>query len=118
MAAWDVTTASFILGGLITAPLLVFVPVPTLPRPIDIAYLLILGGLMSAANYVLYFRLVTTIGATKSISVEFAVTAIALLIGGLLLHEHFSTVQVAGILSIASGCLLVLELTPWKRGVA
>ena len=37
----------------------------------------VLGAVMSATNYVLYFRLVSTIGATKSISVEFAVTAIA-----------------------------------------
>jgi drug/metabolite transporter (DMT)-like permease len=110
VAAWDVTTASFLFGGLMTLPLLIVVPVPTLPRLVDIIYLLILGAIMSAMNYVLYFRLVSTIGATKSISVEFAVTGIALLIGAVLLHERLSAIQIAGTLNIAVGCLLVLEL--------
>jgi drug/metabolite transporter (DMT)-like permease len=118
VAAWDVTTASFLLGGLMMLPLLAFVPVPAPPRPIDFAYLLLLGGVMSAANYVLYFRLVSTIGATKSISVEFAATAIALLIGGLLLHERFSLLQITGTVCIVTGCVLVLELIPWKRARA
>jgi drug/metabolite transporter (DMT)-like permease len=118
VAAWDVATASFVLGGLMTLPLLAVVPVPALPRLIDFIYLVVLGGVMSGMNYVLYFRLVSTIGATKSISVEFAVTAIALLIGGFLLRERFSTVQIAGTVSIVAGCILVLELVPWKRRLA
>ena len=113
---------SAILGGaaipLMTAPLLAFVPVPTLPRPIDFTYLLVLGAIMSATNCVLYFRLVSTIGATKSISVEFAVTGIALLIGGVLLHERFSAIQIAGTASIIIGCMLVLELLPLRRAWA
>jgi drug/metabolite transporter (DMT)-like permease len=117
VAAWDVATASFVLGGLMTLPLLAVVPVPALPRMIDFIYLLVLGGIMSGTNYVLYFMLVSTIGATKSISVEFAVTAIALLIGGLLLRERFSAIQIAGTVSIVTGCMLVLELVPWKRGL-
>ena len=59
-------------------------------------------------------RLVARVGATKSTSVEFLVTVIAVLIGTLLLHERFSTIQVAGALSIVGGCALVLELVPWK----
>jgi drug/metabolite transporter (DMT)-like permease len=115
VAAWDVTIGSFLFGGLMTLPLLLLVPVPTLPRLDDFAYLVVLGAVMSATNYVLYFRLVSTIGATKSISVEFAVTAIAVLIGALMLHERLSAIQIAGTVSIMFGCMLVVELVPGFR---
>jgi drug/metabolite transporter (DMT)-like permease len=114
VAAWDVTTGSFLFGGVMTLPLLLIVPVPTQPALADYAYLLVLGGIMSATNYVLYFRLVSAIGATRSISVEFAVTAIAISIGALILHERFSTIQIVGIVSIVCGCMLVVGLIPGK----
>jgi drug/metabolite transporter (DMT)-like permease len=114
LAAWDVTTGSFLFGGVMTLPLLLVVPVPTQPALADYGYLLVLGGIMSATNYVLYFRLVSAIGATRSISVEFAVTAIAISIGALILHERFSTLQIIGIVSIVCGCMLVVGLIPGK----
>lgn len=108
--AWEVTAGSFLFGGLIALPLLVFVPVPTTPRPIDYGYLLVLGVIMSATTYVVYFRLVATIGATKTISVEFAVTVVAVLVGALMLHERLSAMQIAGAVIIVCGCALVLGL--------
>ena len=53
---------SFIAGGMLTLPLLAFVPVPGIPAPIDYLYLVALAGLMSALTYVLYFGLVKSIG--------------------------------------------------------
>ncbi|MEI7467814.1 MAG: EamA family transporter, partial [Chloroflexota bacterium] len=91
-------------------PLLWLVPVPTTPRLIDFGYLLLLGSTMSALAYVIYFRLVSTIGATKTISVEFVVTVVAVLVGTLLLGERLSLAQTLGTLSIIAGCALVLGL--------
>jgi drug/metabolite transporter (DMT)-like permease len=112
VGSWEVTTGAFLAGGLMTLPLLLAVPVPAPPRPVDIAYLLILGGVMSALAYVLYFRLVADIGATRAISVEFVVTAVAVLVGSLLLHERLSPPQLIGAAVIIAGCALVLGLVP------
>jgi drug/metabolite transporter (DMT)-like permease len=115
VGSWEVTAGAFLSGGLLTLPLLVLVPVPTVPRPVDYVYLLLLGGVMSALAYVLFFRLVADLGATRAISVEFVVTAIAVVIGSVLLHERLSLAQLAGALVIVSGCSLVLGLVPLRR---
>lgn len=112
--SWEMTIGAFLSGGLMTLPLLIAVPPPAPPRPVDYLYLLILGGIMSAATYVTYFRLLAAIGATRTISVEFAVTAVAVLVGALLLHEPLSGAQIAGAVVIVGGCALVLGLVPWR----
>jgi len=95
--------------------LLFLVPIPTTPRPVDYGYLVLLGGVMSALAYVLYFRLVADLGATKAISVEFVVTVVAVLVGSFVLGERLSVVQVVGAVVIVTGCALVLGLVPTRR---
>lgn len=112
VSSWDTTAGAFLAGGIITLPLLVFVPVPGTPQPIDYLYLFVLGAIMSATTYVLYFRLVSTIGATRAVSVEFAVTVVAVLVGALILHEPLSAAQIAGAVTIIAGCALVIGLVP------
>ncbi|MNE87134.1 EamA-like transporter family protein [compost metagenome] len=70
---------------------------------------------MSALTYITYFWLVSSIGATKAISVEFAVTIIAVLIGALVLHEPLSVLQLGGAAIIIAGCVLVLGLFPRRK---
>jgi drug/metabolite transporter (DMT)-like permease len=118
VSAWDTTTGAFLAGGIFTLPLLYAVPVPGTPQPVDYLYLFILGAVMSATTYVLYFRLVATIGATRAISVEFAVTVVAVLIGALLLHEPLSLMQIAGAITIIAGCALVVGLVPGRKRYA
>ena len=117
VSSWDTTAGAFLAGGIFTLPLLIWVPVPGWPQPIDYLYLLVLGAIMSAATYVLYFRLVGTIGATKAISVEFAVTVVAVLVGAVLLKEPLTAMQMAGAAVIVAGCVMVLGLvSPGRRG--
>jgi drug/metabolite transporter (DMT)-like permease len=108
----EVTSAAFLFGGLMTLPLLFFVPVPAMPRAFDLLYLAILSCVMSALTYVVYFRLVASIGATRTISVEFAVTVVAVLVGTMLLKEPLSLVQGFGAVAIIAGCTLVLDPFP------
>lgn len=115
VGSWEVATGSFLFGGLLTLPLLLVVPVPTVPRAVDYGYLLLLGAVMSALAYVLFFRLVADLGATKAISVEFVVTAIAVLLGSLVLDERLSAIQLVGAVVIVGGCALVLGLVPRSR---
>lgn len=70
---------------------------------------------MSGLTYITYFRLVSVIGATKAISVEFAVTVVAVLIGALVLDEPLSLPQLFGAGIIILGCALVLDLLPKKK---
>lgn len=112
---WEVTIGSFIAGGLLTLPLLWFVPVPRTPASVDYLYLLALAALMSALTYVLYFGLVKSIGATAAISVEFAVTVVAVLVGALVLDEPLTVLQLIGGFVIILGCALVLGLIRMPR---
>jgi drug/metabolite transporter (DMT)-like permease len=112
---WTVTGGAFLAGGLLTLPLLLAVPVPSLPQASDWLYLLLSGSVMSATTYVLYFGLVARIGATRTISVEFVVTLVAVLVGALFLGEALSLLQALGGLVILLGCLLVLGLLPGRK---
>ncbi|ANY87330.1 MULTISPECIES: DMT family transporter [Pseudomonas] len=109
---WTVTGGAFLAGGLLTLPLLWVVPVPTVPQASDWLLLAISGAVMSATTYVLYFGLVARIGATRTISVEFVVTLVAVLIGALFLGEALSLLQMVGGGVILLGCMLVLGVLP------
>ncbi|MDL2286467.1 DMT family transporter, partial [Desulfococcaceae bacterium OttesenSCG-928-F15] len=108
--AFETTTGAFLSGGVMLLPLLFFVPVPSLPEPVDYLYLLILGVFMSALAYFMYFRLVSAIGPTRAISVEFSTTVLAVLIGTGLLGESLSLIQMVGACVILFSCALVLGL--------
>ncbi|WAC27286.1 DMT family transporter [Ancylobacter sp. SL191] len=112
----EATIGAFISGGLIALPLLILAPVPGVPGLADIAALVTLGVVMSAATYVLYFGLINSIGPTRAISVEFAVTGVAVLVGTILLGEPLSVPQIAGAVVIGLGCALVLGLIRLPRG--
>ena len=107
---WEVTTGAFLIGGAMTLPLLLVVPVPAMPDALDFLYLVIAGAGMSALTYVLYFGLVASIGATRAISVEFVVTVVAVLVGAVVLGEPLSVLQFVGGAVIIAGCALVLGL--------
>ena len=110
VGAWEVTIFTSIIGGLITLPIMLVVPIPRATTLVDIGWLLALAAIVSALNYTLYFKLVAEIGATKTISVEFLVTVVAVIIGTMLLGEKLSILQFAGAATIIAGCALVLGL--------
>jgi drug/metabolite transporter (DMT)-like permease len=113
--SWEITIGSFLAGGIITLPFLAVVPIPGTPSLTDFAYLFGLAIIMSALTYVTYFRLVSLIGATKTISVEFVVTVIAVIVGAVVLGEPLSQIQFLGASIIIAGCALVLGLYPKRR---
>jgi drug/metabolite transporter (DMT)-like permease len=106
----QLTMAAFFWGGLLSLPLLPLVPVPGWPGPIDWLYLVISASVMSALTYVIYFWLVREIGATRAISVEFAVTLVAASVGIVFLGEPVTWPQILGGFGIIIGCALVLGL--------
>jgi len=116
--SWEVTIGSFFFGGVLSLPLLYFVPVPSVPTPIDYLTLVFLGCVMSGMTYVRFYRLIIAIGATRAISVEFIVTIVAALVGVAFLGEELSLIQSLGAAIILLGCALVLGLIPAWSGLA
>lgn len=112
---WVVTIGSFLWGGVMTLPLLLFVPLPTVPGVTDVLWLLVLGLVTSALMYVLFYGLMAAIGPTRTISVEFVVTVVAVAAGTLLLGERLSLLQAIGGMVIIAGCSLVLGIWPGAR---
>lgn len=113
--SWETTIGAFLFGGAISFPLLIISPVPTTPSLLDYFSLLVIGIVMSALTYITYFKLITRIGPTKAVSVEFAVTLVGIFSGAILLQEDISLLQVLGGFIILCGCSLVLGITPWDR---
>ena len=109
---WVTTIGSFFWGGAFTLPLLLLVPVPGVPQPMDYLWLLSLGLFTSALMYVMFFRLLHSIGPTKAISVEFAVTVVAVVAGTFVLGETLSLIQMIGGAVIVAGCAMVLGFWP------
>jgi len=113
---WETTIGAFLTGGLMTLPLILAVPLERTPVAEDYMYLVIAAVLMSVCTYIVYFRLVASIGPTRAISVEFLVTVIAVFVGATVLDEKLSAMQFAGGVTIMVGCALVLNLVPaWMR---
>lgn len=112
---WEQTIGSFLIGGAFMLPLFVFDPPTHAPALIDYGYLAVLSVISTGLGYVMFFKLVSEIGATRALTVEFLVTAIAVVIGAVFLGERLSAAQALGVVAILIGCTLVLNLVPRRR---
>ncbi|MEI7550261.1 MAG: DMT family transporter [Actinomycetes bacterium] len=110
VGSWEQVIGAFFFGGVVTAPLLIFVPFHRVPLLGDWFNIALLAALCSSLCYVIYFKLVARLGATKAISVEFLVTVVAVLIGALYLRESISFIQLLGGALVILGCTLILSL--------
>lgn len=107
---WEQVIGAFFFGGLFTSPILLFVPIKAGLVPMDWLYMVSLAVFCSAFCYVIYFSLVSKIGATRSISVEFLVTVVAVLIGAFYLNEAITVIQLFGAALVILGSILILDL--------
>jgi len=107
---WEQVIGAFFFGGLFTSPILLFVPITAGLVPMDWLYMVSLAVFCSAFCYVIYFSLVSKIGATRSISVEFLVTVVAVLIGAFYLNEAITIIQLFGAALVILGSILILDL--------
>ena len=107
---WEQVIGAFFFGGLFTLPLLLFVPIKPGLNPSDWVNMVALAVICSAFCYVIYFSLVLKIGATRSISVEFLVTVVAVLIGAFYLNEAISLIQLFGAVLVVLGSILILDI--------
>jgi drug/metabolite transporter (DMT)-like permease len=88
-------------------PLLPLLPPPAAPSLATLANLLALGVLASGVAFILYFRLITDVGATRALTVTFLIPVFAFAWGLLFLGETLSGLEVGGSLLILAGTALV-----------
>lgn len=88
-------------------PLLPFVAPAAAPSAAVLANLVALGVLASGVAFILYFRLITDVGATRALTVTFLVPVFAFAWGLLFLGETLSHAEIGGALLILAGTLLV-----------
>jgi drug/metabolite transporter (DMT)-like permease len=96
-----------LFGALALAPLLPLLPPVSTPDAAVLANLVALGILASAIALILYFRLMTDIGATRALTVTYLIPLFALFWGVLFLGETLTAPMIAGGALILAGTVLV-----------
>jgi len=108
----DVPSRGFAVGGQIAAalmllPLLPFSPPAAAIGAIEISSLLALALFGNALGFVMYFRLISDVGATRALTVTYLMPFFGLLWGMLFLGESLPASALAGGALILAGTVLV-----------
>lgn len=98
-----------IAGGVLLAPLLALAPPTSMPTPFVAACVLAMGLVCGAVAYLLYFRLVTDIGAAGALTVTYLIPIFGVAWGALFLGETVSLVMLAGAALVLLGTFFVLR---------
>jgi drug/metabolite transporter (DMT)-like permease len=96
-------TGQLITGALILLPLSLFQIPAQVPSAQAIASLATLSIVGTAIASLMYYWLLTHVGATRTLLVTYLLPAFALIWGALLLHEPITVVAVAGLVLILLG---------------
>ncbi len=94
-------------AALLLLPLLPLMPPATAPSALVLANVLALAFLASGLAFVLYFRLIADIGATRALTVTYVIPLFGLLWGRLFLGETLPGAALAGGALIVIGTILV-----------
>ena len=112
IGAWEQTIGTFTFGGLYLLPFMFLVPIVKAPTLSAFGWLFLLAATASSLAYILYFRLVAEIGATKALTTEFMVPVVAVIVGAVFLGEMVTVTDLIGAAAILLGSALVLGLLP------
>jgi drug/metabolite transporter (DMT)-like permease len=109
MGNYEQTIGTFLFGGLWTLPIIAVVPMEVVPPSLKATLALITVAVTASSfAYILYYKLVDTIGATKALTTEFFVPVWAIIIGFVVLHERITLTQLIAAAVILAGCMLVM----------
>ena len=98
-----------IAGGILLAPLIVLTPSSAALTPLVAACVLAMGLVCGAVAYLLYFRLVTDIGASGALTVTYLIPIFGVAWGALFLGETVSLLMLAGAGLVLLGTFFVLR---------
>ncbi len=102
MAAGNQLAAAVVL-----IPLLLALPPLATPTPLVVANLLALALLGSGVAFILYFRLIADVGATRALTVTYLIPLFGILWGWVFLGEALPAAALAGGVLILAGTVLV-----------
>jgi drug/metabolite transporter (DMT)-like permease len=94
-------------AALVLLPLLPVLPPLATPTPLVIANLIALALLASGVAFLLYFRLIVDVGATRALTVTYLIPLFGVLWGWLFLGETLPAAALAGGALILAGTVLV-----------
>jgi len=94
-------------AALVLAPLLLVVPLPAPPSALVVGNVLAVALLASAVAFLIYFRLIADVGATRALTVTFLIPPFGVLWGTLFLGEALPAGMLAGGVLIVAGTVLV-----------
>lgn len=94
-------------AALVLLPLLPFFPPLAAPTPLVIANVLALALLASGVAFLLYFRLIADVGATRALTVTYLIPLFGVLWGWIFLGETLPAAALAGGALILAGTVLV-----------
>ncbi len=99
----SVALYSQLTAAIVLMPALMLVPLPSAPAPLVIANVLCLALASTALAYLLYFRLIATIGPARALTVTFLIPLFGVLWGYLFLGEPLAANTLAGCALILGG---------------
>jgi len=94
-------------AAIVLIPLLPLLPPLAVPTALVIANMLALALLASGVAFVLYFRLIADVGATRALTVTYLIPLFGILWGWLFLDEALPAAALAGGVLILAGTVLV-----------
>jgi len=115
LKAQGLATGSLLGAALVILPWVPFAPARSEPTLAVAFSILALALLCSTVAFVLYFRLIANVGATRALTVTFLMPAFGMLWGALLLGEHITWVMLGGCGLILAGTALVFDLLRWPQ---
>jgi drug/metabolite transporter (DMT)-like permease len=103
-----VATGSQIAATIALLPLLTVAPAAAWPSSGEWLAVILLGVLCTALPYLLYFRLLADVGATRALTVTFLIPAFGMLWGAVFLGETITGTMAAGCGLVLVGTALIL----------
>ncbi|CAK1858779.1 drug/metabolite transporter (DMT)-like permease [Vibrio crassostreae] len=97
---------------LIVLPFVFFMPMQEAPNLTITMSVILLGAVCTGLAYLLYFNLVSELGAPSALSVTFIIPVFGILWGNLFLGEAVGINTVAGSILVITGTMLVTGLSP------
>ena len=118
LGSYEQTIGTFFFGGLWSLLFLFFVPIAVWPPSAKaIGGLITVAATASAMAFIFYYKLIDEIGTTKTLTAEFWVPVVAVIVGWLALDEVITFMQLVGAAMISVGCFIVMGLGTKKIDV-
>jgi drug/metabolite transporter (DMT)-like permease len=106
-SAQGMAAGNQLAAAVVLLPMLLVLPPAGVPSPLVVANLLGLALLASGVAFLLYFRLIADIGATRALTVTYLIPLFGVLWGWLFLGEALPASALAGGVLVLAGTVLV-----------